>query len=120
MLMRTSATAPTQGRFATPEISVMALIMILMGMLSRRVMTIPMIPDVNLTEDHFEMIARLAEELSGIREVQLEPYHPLGVQKSARLGREAAYANEQFLDKKKVEEYAEYIRSRTNKTIVVQ
>ena len=80
----------------------------------------PLIPDVNMTDDHFEAIAALCNGLSGIEEVQLEPYHPLGVQKSARLGREAAYTNGQFLDKKIAEECAEIIRRQTNTAIVVQ
>lgn len=80
----------------------------------------PLIPDVNLTDDHFSAIARLCNELSGIREVQLEPYHPLGVQKSMRLGREAAYANGQFMDKAIAQECAGIIRRQTNTVIVVQ
>ena len=87
---------------------------------ARIILRCPLIPDVNMTEDHFDAIAGLCNELSGIEEVQLEPYHPLGVQKSARLGREAAYTNEQFLDKKIAEECAQRIRQRTNVAIVVQ
>ncbi len=80
----------------------------------------PLIPGVNLTEEHFCGIAQLASELEGIREVQLEPYHPLGVQKSERLGRTAAYTNNEFLDKKQAEEYAAFIRTRTDKKVIVQ
>ena len=44
------------------------------------------VPDLNDTEAHFEAIGQLAERLSGVREVHLEPYHELGLSKRERLG----------------------------------
>lgn len=58
----------------------------------------PMIPGVNMDGEHFRAIARLAEKSAHVAEVQLEPYHPLGLDKCARLGRKPAYAEENFLE----------------------
>ena len=46
----------------------------------------PVIPGVNDTEAHFEGIGRLTEELPGLLQVDLLPYHPMGNGKRAQLG----------------------------------
>lgn len=80
----------------------------------------PIIPGVNLTDEHFAGIAALAERLDGVQEIQLEPYHPLGVSKAERLGRTADYAEKQFLERAVVEEYAERARRLTKVSMIVQ
>jgi pyruvate formate lyase activating enzyme len=45
------------------------------------------IPGLNDRPDHFAAVARLAEDLSGVRAVDVLPYHPLGTSKAQRLGR---------------------------------
>jgi len=60
----------------------------------------PIIPDLNARADHYEGIGRTADRFDCIREVNLEPYHPLGVSKSLNFGKEPGYANEKFMDKK--------------------
>ena len=48
------------------------------GMGKAIILRCPIIPGVNLTEEHFAAVADLAEKLENVLEVQLEPYHPLG------------------------------------------
>ena len=79
----------------------------------------PIIPDVNLTDAHFEGIAALAQEI-GAAEVQFEPYHPLGVSKAQRLGREAAYSNTEFLDRTLVQACVDRAAQRTSVKLTVQ
>lgn len=48
----------------------------------------PMVPGVNDEEPHLLQIARLANELPGIRGIDVEPCHPLGEGKNLQLGKE--------------------------------
>ena len=87
---------------------------------ARTILRCPIIPDVNLAEEHFSGIAALAESLENVAEVQFEPYHPLGVSKSQRLGRESAYANPEFLPREKVEALARKVQPLTRVKLTVQ
>lgn len=80
----------------------------------------PVIPDVNLTDAHFAAIASLAQRLDCVTEVQFEPYHPLGIQKARRLGREQAYAAETFLPREEVLAFAQRAQPLTAKPLSVQ
>lgn len=53
------------------------------------VLRCPVIPGINDTHDHFERIAVLSRQLSGIRQVDLLPYHSFGNGKRAQLGQAA-------------------------------
>ncbi len=46
----------------------------------------PMIPDINTDDGHLKALAELARSLSGLVEVNLLPYHKLGLSKTDRLG----------------------------------
>jgi len=39
----------------------------------------PIIPNVNMTDEHFDDLAKLANRLKGVTAIHLEPYHPLGL-----------------------------------------
>lgn len=54
------------------------------------VLRCPLIPTVNDSEAHLRGIAALANELSHVTEVVIEPYHAYGASKYGRLGREYA------------------------------
>lgn len=47
----------------------------------------PIIPGLNLREEHILGIAEIANRFEHIKTVELEPYHTLGVKKYSRLGR---------------------------------
>ena len=51
------------------------------------VLRCPIIPGKNDRDDHFASIGRLAEELSCIEAIDVEPYHPLGEGKAENLGK---------------------------------
>jgi len=51
------------------------------------VLRCPLIPGVNDSDDHLAGIAALARRLSGIRSVQIMPYHSMGGHKREDLGR---------------------------------
>lgn len=73
----------------------------------------PMIPGVNLNEAHYRGIITLAQAYENIREIQLEPYHPLGVSKAEALGRTPEYDRKEFLEKSELAGALELIREHT-------
>ena len=74
----------------------------------------PIIPDVNLEQAHFDGIAAVAASLSHLKEIHLEPYHPLGLSKRVALGQEAPPIPSAFLDKAAVEPFAEMLRQKVS------
>ncbi len=50
------------------------------------VLRCPIIPGINDTAAHLQGIAQLANSLTHVLNIDLEPYHPLGTKKSAMLG----------------------------------
>lgn len=56
---------------------------------AKTVLRCPVIPGVNDTLAHFQGVAKIANSLTHLQEIHLEPYHPLGVSKARRLGRES-------------------------------
>lgn len=52
------------------------------------VLRCPIIPTINDTEEHLIGIAKLADKLKNIVEINVEPYHTLGKLKAKKLGRE--------------------------------
>lgn len=84
---------------------------------ARVILRCPIIPKVNDRADHFEKIAELAESLSCIISVELMLYHPLGISKSERIGKECGFCEEKFLSKEEACKYVEYIKERTKKDV---
>ncbi len=84
------------------------------------VLRCPILPDVNLNEAHFDGIAALADRFSSIRQIDLEPYHPLGISKAERLGRAAAYDRTTLLERSELEPFAEKLRARTGLPVNIQ
>lgn len=90
----------------------------LLGRLQKRiVLRMPIIPDLNMREDHFKNVARLAEEIETVVAVELEPYHPIGLSKYAELGLQPKYTNAEFLDASRLKEYANAMRKITQKPV---
>ncbi len=77
----------------------------------------PIIPGVNDTEEHFRGIAKIAEEQDNITEVNIEPYHPLGIGKESRLGMEHPLPDVRTPDEKEAEEWIKRIASMTKKPV---
>jgi pyruvate formate lyase activating enzyme len=77
----------------------------------------PIIPTVNDNDSHFEGIARLANDLDGILSVDIEPYHPLGIGKVKRLGREPAFCDLGIPEKEMTEGWIKKIKKMTTKDV---
>ncbi|MBR6008417.1 MAG: glycyl-radical enzyme activating protein [Clostridia bacterium] len=76
------------------------------------VLRCPIIPGVNFTDGHFDSIERVSQLYPAVRQIDLEPYHPLGIQKSMRLGRAAGFELDGFLERDRLEVYARRLGSR--------
>ena len=57
------------------------------------VLRCPIIPGLNDRTEHFTAIGKLATELRHVIQVDLEPYHPLGISKNERIGKKSPLAN---------------------------
>ena len=69
------------------------------GMGAKIILRCPIIPGVNFTEKHLLSIAQLAKKLKNLVSIQFEPYHPLGIEKAAKLGKKQKYESRDFLTK---------------------
>ena len=76
------------------------------------VLRCPIIPRVNFNEAHFESLAVLADSLTHVSAVHLEPYHPLGICKAEKLGRVQKYKNEEFLNPDELQEFSRLLAER--------
>lgn len=79
----------------------------------------PIIPDINMTFEHFEALADLANALNNVIAIHLEPYHPLGLSKAEQLGKNQAYRNDKFLEPSSLEPFADMLREKTKKDVII-
>lgn len=64
----------------------------------------PLIPGLNDRDDHACGIAKIANSLAHLHEIDLMSYHPLGESKLARLGRKSGFSGE-FASQEKLEPF---------------
>lgn len=83
------------------------------------VLRCPIIPGLNDTDAHYGGIAALAARLGGVREINLQAYHPLGLSKADRLGRIQPYANTEFLEKATLSPVCEKISALSGKPCIL-
>ncbi len=81
---------------------------------SRVILRCPLIPGINMTEDHYAGIVSLANRFDVIESIDLEPYHPMGIGKSLALGKQAAYENAEFLSDTAAEEARAFLAPRVS------
>ncbi len=86
---------------------------------ARVVLRCPLIPDVNLTEEHYDSIVALANAHGNIEQIDLEGYHPMGVSKSEVLGKTAAYRNGAFLERHAVGAVQQSIAARVRIPVMI-
>ena len=79
----------------------------------------PVIPDVNMTYDHLDGLAKLANDLPGVAAIHLEPYHPLGLSKAQQLGKQQNYPNGTFLDASQLIPFVSYLQSKTDTPVLI-
>lgn len=83
----------------------------------KTILRCPLVPGVNDDEAHLLAIAELANSLKNVQEINLEPYHPLGVGKCARLGVTSRLEKNDFADEKSIETWFSLIRSKTRVSV---
>lgn len=72
---------------------------------------VPVIPDINDTDDEMAEIASLAASLPGVTTVTLMPYHTLGKSKYPTLGLACPYQTEKTIPRRKLDEWNQRFRS---------
>lgn len=82
------------------------------------VLRCPIIPELNENEEHIKGIADIAGKFNCVVEVQLEPYHRLGISKSQQLGVAAEYEG-QAPDKDAMNSYCETIAQISGKKTTI-
>ena len=78
---------------------------------ARIILRCPVIPGLNARESHFKAIGELANRLNGVIQVDVEPYHPMGISKSERIGKSYALSElNNFPAKREVFQWIESIQ----------
>ena len=78
------------------------------------VLRCPLIPGYNVRDEHLSAIASLANELTHVVRIDVEPYHPLGKSKSEAIGETYALADMTFPPDSDVKEWIAAIAEKTN------
>lgn len=79
----------------------------------------PMIPGLNDRREHLLAVASLASELKNVLQVEIEPYHPLGLSKAEAIGKAAGHADSTTPPKEWAEGLAAVIRESTDKQVII-
>lgn len=79
----------------------------------------PIIPTVNDRADHFAGIAETAKSLKNIKEIRIEPYHPLGLSKCEKLNKDYKLKHLTFPDKETVLIWSEEIKKHTQIPVIL-
>jgi glycyl-radical enzyme activating protein family len=78
----------------------------------------PIVPTLNDRSDHFYEIAQLANRLSGIQEINIEPYHPMGKEKCKELGRIDALPDLTFPSESLLLKWCDEVQKNTSKPVI--
>lgn len=81
------------------------------------VLRCPIIPGYNDRKEHLEAIGKMAEELSCVERVDIEPYHPLGKSKAEALGRDYPLDDLTFPSDEAVKSWCETVARLTTKPV---
>ena len=79
----------------------------------------PIMPGINLTDEHFMRLAAVARELHNISGIHIEPYHPLGISKAAQLEKTQTYGNTEFLSGEELAPFVQKLRENTETEVTV-
>ena len=81
---------------------------------AKTILRCPIIPTLNDREEHFEGIAKTANSLKNILEINIEPYHPLGMNKCLMLGTTYKLKDLTFPENETVEKWIKAISEKTS------
>ncbi len=93
---------------------------ILDDMGARLILRCPLIPGINDRESHMDAIADLAAALKNVHRIDLQPYHPMGLSKAARIGASVSYWNHCFMDKAASLYWRDYLSGKVKVQVTVQ
>jgi pyruvate formate lyase activating enzyme len=80
---------------------------------AKTILRCPIIPTCNDRDEHFEGIAKIANSLKNVIEINVEPYHPLGKSKSELLDRKYVLDDVGFPSDETVIGWIDKIQSKT-------
>lgn len=83
------------------------------------IMRCPIIPTLNDRDEHYRALGALADSLEHVREINVEPYHPLGQSKAKSFGKTLGYQSESFMERPDADKAAKEIGGYTSKKVVV-
>lgn len=86
---------------------------------SKIILRCPIIPTVNNNQNHYKNIAQIANDLDKVIQIDLEPYHPLGISKCALIGENYAFNHKEFLDEKEIQTAKKVIEKYTSKPVFI-
>ena len=79
----------------------------------------PIIPGLNDNIEHFQKLALLAAKLKNVFQIDIEPYHPLGISKAAAIGKKIRHNDTALPTEEKKNEWAESLRKYTTVPVVI-
>ena len=87
---------------------------------SKIILRCPIIPGLNDRIEHLKEIAKIANELENVLEIHIEPYHPMGKNKSESIGTKYLLSNLNFVEEETVNQWIYEIKNHTNKPVKKQ
>jgi pyruvate formate lyase activating enzyme len=78
----------------------------------------PIIPGINDNEAHFARIGQIALGLRFARAIELEPYHPFGLNKARAIGKTQRYTEDALPAQDTVRRWISRIQSHTDKAVI--
>ena len=79
--------------------------------------TTGIIPGLNDRPDHFAAIADIANQLKNVREINRNPYHPLGKSKNQRIGKTYDLTDLGYPDEQTIKEWENTLQHKTKTPI---
>ena len=86
---------------------------------SKIILRCPIIPTVNNNQNHYKNIAQIANDLDKVIQIDLEPYHPLGISKCSLIGENYYFNHKEFLDEKEIKTAKKDIEKYTSKPVFI-
>lgn len=82
------------------------------------VLRLPIIPQINDNEAHFQSVGKLADELQNVLYLEVLPYHPLGLSKAKLLNRTMEYDSKDIPESEQVDRWVCKLQSYTDKKVI--